>query len=72
MKIAGWKLISTSTKPLGPSVTPLGPSLVWTRTVSGDVVAQASLGVGSGGPDTAFFWELDASAAPAGARASGC
>lgn len=72
MKIAGWKLISTSTKPPGPSVTPLGPSVVWTKTVSGDVVVQASLGVGSRGPNTPSFWELDASAAPAGTRASGC
>jgi hypothetical protein len=72
MKIAGWKLASTPTKNQGPSVTPLGPSAAWTRTVSGDVVAQASLGVGSRGPNTASFWELDASAAPAGTRASGC
>jgi hypothetical protein len=69
---AGWKLISTSTKPLGPSVTPPGPLVVWTKTVSGDVVAQASLEVGSRGPNTPSFWELDASAAPAGTRASGC
>jgi hypothetical protein len=53
-------------------VTPSGPLVVWTKTVSGDVVAQASLVVGSRGPNTPSFWGLDASTAPAGTRASGC
>jgi hypothetical protein len=72
MKTAGWKLISTSTKPWGPLVRQPGASAVWTKTVSGDVVVQASLGVGSRGPNTPSFWELDASAAPAGTHSSGC
>jgi hypothetical protein len=37
MKIAGWKLSSTSHSPLGPSA-------VWTKTVSGNVVARVLLG----------------------------
>jgi hypothetical protein len=45
---------------------------VWTKTVSGDVVVQASLGVGSRGPNIPSFWELDVAAAPAGTHASGC
>jgi hypothetical protein len=67
MKIAGWKLISTPT-------TPLGPSAVWTKTVSGNVVAQALLAVGTRGPSrhSPSYWDLGASAPPAGRRASGC
>jgi len=65
MTNAGWTLKSTS-------MSPLGPSVVWTKTVSGNVVAQALLGVGTRGPRCPCFWELDASAPPAGARASGC
>jgi hypothetical protein len=67
MKIAGWRLTSTST-------TPLGPSAVWTKTVSGNVVAQALLAVGTSGPNSTgpSYWDLGASAPPAGTRVSGC
>lgn len=67
MKIAGWTLIST------PS-TPLGPSARWTKPVSGNVVAQALLAVGTRGPNrhSPSYWDLTASAPPAGRRASGC
>jgi hypothetical protein len=67
MKIAGWKLTSTSASPLGPSV-------VWTKAVSGNVVAQTMLAVGTRGPSrhSPSFWDFVASAAPAGTRASGC
>jgi len=67
MKIAGWKLSSTSHSPLGPSA-------VWTKTVSGNVVAQVLLGVGTRGPSrhSPSFWDFVASAPPAGTRASGC
>jgi hypothetical protein len=67
MKIAGWKLSSTSHSPLGPSA-------VWTKTVSGNVVARVLLGVGTRGPSrhSPSFWDLVASAPPAGTRASGC
>jgi hypothetical protein len=67
MKIAGWKLRSTSASPLGPSV-------VWTKTVSGSVLAQAILAVGTRGPSrhSPSFWDFVASAPPAGTRASGC
>jgi hypothetical protein len=67
MKIAGWKLTSTSASPLGPSV-------VWTKAVSGNVVAQAMLAVGTRGPSrhSPSFWDFVASAPPAGTRASGC
>ena len=67
MKIAGWKLTSTSASPLGPSV-------VWTKAVSSNVVAQAMLAVGTRGPSrhSPSFWDLVASAPPAGTRASGC
>ena len=64
---AGWTLIST------PS-TPLGPSARWTKPVSGNVVAQALLAVGTRGPNrhSPSYWDLTASAPPAGRRASGC
>jgi hypothetical protein len=64
---AGWTLIST------PS-TPLGPSARWTKPVSGNVVAQALLAVGTRGPSrhSPSFWDFVASAPPAGTRASGC
>jgi hypothetical protein len=67
MKIAGWKLSSTSHSPLGPSA-------VWTKTVSGNVVARVLLGVGTRGPSrhSPSFWVFVASAPPAGTRASGC
>jgi hypothetical protein len=65
MKIAGWRLISSA-------AIPRVPSAAWTKTASGNVVAQASLGLFSRGPDSPSVWELDASAAPAGTRASGC
>ena len=65
MKIAGWKLTSTSASPLGPSV-------VWTKTVAGNAVAGTSLSVGTRGANSPSYWELDAGAAPAGTRASGC
>jgi hypothetical protein len=67
MKIAGWKLTSTSASPLGPTV-------VWTKTVSGNVVAQAMLAVGTRGPSqhSPSFWDFVASAPPAGRRVSGC
>jgi hypothetical protein len=67
MGIAGWKLSSTST-------TPLGPLLVWTKTVPGNVVAEATLSVGTRGPNrhSPSFWTLTGSAPPAGRRASGC
>jgi len=67
MKIAGWKLTSTSASPLGPSV-------VWTKAVSGNVVARAILAVGTRGPSRSSpsYWDFVASAPPAGTRASGC
>lgn len=67
MKIAGWKLSSTSHSPLVPLV-------VWTKTAPGNVVAQATLGVGTRGPNrrSPSFWALTGSAPPAGTRASGC
>ena len=67
MKIAGWKRTSTSASPLGPSV-------VWTKAVSGNVVAQAILAVGTRGPSrhSPSYWDFVASAPPAGTRASGC
>jgi hypothetical protein len=67
MKVAGWKLKSTSASPLGPSV-------VWTKTVSDNVVAQAMLAVGTRGPSrhSPSYWDFVASAPPAGTRASGC
>jgi len=67
MKIAGWKLTSTSASPLGPSV-------VWTKAVSGNVVAQAMLAVGTRGPSrhSPSYWDFVASAPPMGTRASGC
>jgi hypothetical protein len=67
MKIAGWKLTSTSASPLGPSV-------VWTKTVTGNAVAHAMLAVGTHGPSrhSPSYWDFVASAPPAGSRASGC
>lgn len=67
MKIAGWTLRSNP-------ATPLGPSAMWTKTVSGNVVAQALLAVGTRGPNrhSLSYWNLTASAPPAGRRASGC
>jgi hypothetical protein len=67
MKTAGWKQISTS-------MTPLGPSVGWIKTVSGNVVARAQLSVGTRGPNrhSPLFWDLSASAPPAGTRVSGC
>lgn len=67
MKIAGWKLIRTST-------TPLGPLLVWNKVASGNVGAQAQLSVSTRGPsrNSPSYWDLMGSAAPAGPRASGC
>lgn len=65
MKTAGWTLISTST-------TPLGPSSVWTKTVSGSVVAQAQLSLGTRGLSCPCFWDLTGWAPPEGRRASGC
>lgn len=67
MKIAGWKLTSTSASPLGPVV-------VWTKAVSGSVLAQAMLAVGTRGPSrhSPSYWDFVASAPPAGTRASGC
>jgi hypothetical protein len=67
MRIAGWKLTSTSASPLGPSV-------VWTKTVSGSVLAHGTLSVGTRGPSrhSPSFWDLVAAAPPAGTRASGC
>jgi hypothetical protein len=67
MKTAGWKLTSTSTSPLGPSV-------MWTKTVSGSVLAHATLSVGTRGPSrhSPSFWDFVAAAPPAGTRASGC
>ena len=65
MKIAGWTLSSTSHSPLGPSA-------VWTKTVSGNVVARVLLGVGTRGPNKPSFWDFVGAAPPAGTRASGC
>jgi len=67
MRIAGWKLISTST-------TPLGSLVMWTKTVQGNVVAEAALSVGTRGPNrhSPSYWDLTGSAPPAGRRASGC
>jgi hypothetical protein len=67
MKIAGWKRTTTSTSPLGPSV-------IWTKAVSGSVVAHATLSVGTSGPSrhSPSYWDFAASAPPAGTRASGC
>ena len=65
MKIAGWTLSSTSHSPLGPSA-------VWTKTVSGNVVARVLLGVGSRGPNKPSYWDFVGAAPPAGTRASGC
>ena len=67
MKIAGWKLQSTS-------MSSLGPSAVWTKTVTGNVVAQALLAVGTRGPSrhSPSYWDFLASAPPEGRRASGC
>jgi hypothetical protein len=67
MKIAGWKRTSTS-------ASPLGPSIVWTKAVSGNVLAQAILAVGTRGPSrhSPSYWDFAASAPPAGTRASGC
>jgi hypothetical protein len=69
MKIAGWMLTSTSTS---TSTTPLGPLTVWTKAVSDNVVAKATLSVGTRGPNSASYWNLDALAPPAGRRVSGC
>ena len=68
MKIAGWN------RGLDRDVKPSGPSVVWSKTVSGNVVATARLGLfnrapGSHGPS---IWDLWTSAVPAGTRASGC
>jgi len=65
MKIAGWTLSSTSHSPLGPSA-------VWTKTVSGNVVARVLLGLGTRGPNEPSFWDFVGVAPPAGTRASGC
>ena len=67
MKTAGWKLTTTSTSPLGPSV-------IWTKAVSGSVLAHATLSVGTRGPSrhSPSFWDFVAAAPPAGTRASGC
>ena len=67
MKIAGWKLTSTSASQLGPLV-------VWTKIVSGSVLAHATLSVGTRGPSrhSPSFWDFVAAAPPAGTRASGC
>jgi hypothetical protein len=65
MKIAGWTLSSTSHSPLGPSA-------VWTKTVSGNVVARVLLGLGTRGPNEPSIWDFVGVAPPAGTRASGC
>lgn len=67
MRGAGWKLVSTS-------ATPLGPVVVWTKTAPGNVVAEATLSVGTRGPDrhSPSYWTLTGSAPPEGVRASGC
>jgi hypothetical protein len=65
MKIAGWTLSSTSHSRLGPSA-------VWTKTVSGNVVARVLLGVGSRGPNKPSYWDFVGAVPPAGTRASGC
>ena len=64
LKSAGWTQVSTSS-----SIT--DPVVRWTKAVSGGVVAQAQLSIGRDGY-VASFWDLSASAPPAGTRVSGC
>lgn len=62
---AGWHRVEASG-------TPLGPAARWSRTLSGPTVATALLSVGTGGPGTRSYWELDAVAPPRGQQVSGC
>jgi hypothetical protein len=64
LKRAGWTQI-----PDHPS--PLGPSARWTKTFSGNVLANAELAVGRHSAQDSF-WALDVTAAPAATRTSGC
>jgi hypothetical protein len=64
LKTAGWTQTSVKTSS--------APLVLWTKTISGGVVAQARLSIGSLGPKGTSYWELGATAPPAGRRASGC
>lgn len=64
LKSAGWTQASVITSP--------APLVLWTKTISGSVVAHAQLSVGSLGPKGTSYWELGATAPPEGRRVSGC
>lgn len=64
LKGAGWTQTSAITSP--------APLVVWTKTVSEGVVAHAQLSIGSPGSRGPSYWDLGATAPPAGTPASGC